>query len=123
LPAFLFGVGHLHHCGGAVGVEATAAIGSADAGIAGKDVRAAILAAQDCPLGEYCQTVNGGRSGAAYQCIRKDAVIEGHIDTIVGTVKRHRLHGGLLRLENFRRRFHRFRHHSHHYHLHHLLQS
>lgn len=113
------GVRDLHHCGRPVGAEAGRSICFADAGIAGENVGSAVFSAQNRPLGEYRKAIQCRRPGTAYNRIRQDPVVEGHIDTVVVLIKGHRLDGGLLRLENFRRRFHRFRHHSHHYHLHH----
>ena len=123
LAAEHHGIQHFHHSRGAVDAVNGNAVPAADAGVAGKHMGLAVFAAQHHPLGENHKTIQWHGSGRAYNGIGQNAVIECNINAVVIAVKCHRLDGGLLRLENFRRRFHRFRHHSHHYHLHHLLQS
>ena len=114
----------LHHSSGIIGNIAADTVCFVQPCVGAVDVRLAVLAAQHCPFGEYGHAVKSRRPGSADGGIRQNAVVEGHVDAVVVAVKSHRLDGGLLRLENFRRRFHRFRHRSHHYHLHRrLLQS
>lgn len=84
-------------------------------GVAAVDVGMAFLSAQHCPFGKYRQAVQRGGSGGADGGIGEDAVVECDIDAVMVPVKGYWLDGGLLRLENFRRRFHHFRHHLRRY--------
>ena len=86
------GVSDLHHGGGAVGVDGGGTVGFTQTGITAEDMGAAVFAAEDCPLGEYRKAVEGGRSGGADDCIGQYLIIEGDIDTVMITVKGHRLH-------------------------------
>ena len=104
------GVQYLHHGGGQVGEVTGHAVRLAQAGVAAVDMGVAFLTAEDGPFGEHSQAVEGGGATAADHGVGKDPIIEGHIDTVVVSVKGYGFDGGLLRLENFRRRFLRFRH-------------
>ena len=116
-PFLRIGVRDLHHGGGTFCGVSGQTVQVTDAGIAGKHMGSTVLTAQNHPLGEHRQAVKGNRSGAAGGGIRQNPVEEGHIDAVVVPVKGHRLDGGPLRLENFRRRFRQFRHRSHRHHL------
>ena len=115
------GIQYLHHCRGAICTVAAGTVRGAEPGVRAVNVCAAVLTAEHRPFGEHSEAVKGGGAVAANGGICQNAVIESDIHTVMVPVECHRFDGGLLRLENFRRRFHRFRHHSHHYHLHHLL--
>ena len=93
---------HLHHSSGTVGMDCCRPIGLTDTGIAAVDVCAAVLAAQNCPLGEYRKSVQRCRTGRSHHRIRKDSVIEGHINAVMVSVEGHRLHECLVRLEKSR---------------------
>ena len=110
------GIQHLHHSGGQIGAVAGGAVSIAQPGIAAENVGLALFPAEHRPLGEYRKAVQRRRPCGADGGVSKDPVVECHIDAVVAAVEGHRLHGGLLRLENFRRRFHHFRHHPRRYH-------
>ena len=90
--ALQIGVSDLHHGGGAVSAVVADAVGAAQAGVTGKDVGATVFSAKHCPFGEHCQTVQCCRTCTAYGGIGKDAIVEGHIDAVMGAVKSNRLH-------------------------------
>lgn len=107
-PAYLFGAHSLHHSGRQIGKEGGGTVETTQAGVAAVDMCPAVFSAEDCPLAEYRQTLQGVRSVAARHSIGQDPVIEGQIDTVMVSVKGNRFHGGLLRLENQSCHFHRF---------------
>ena len=82
----------LYHGGGAVGGEDGAAVGFFDAGVAGENVGAAVLAAKHRPLGEYRKTAQSRGTAGADHRVRQNAVVEGDVDTVVIPVKGDRLH-------------------------------
>lgn len=107
------GIQNLHHGGGNIGTVAADAVGFMQTGVAGEDVSRAVFAAEHRPFGKHGQTVQSGGAGRADGGIGKNPVVECDINAVVVPVKGYRLDGGLLRLENFRRRFHHFRHRHH----------
>ena len=86
------GVSDLHHRGGPVGAIPAGAVRTAKPGVAGVDVGAALLAAEDCPLGEHRKAVKCCRPAGAYCGIRQDPVIECNIDAVMLPVESHLLH-------------------------------
>lgn len=116
LPCQDHGIQNLHHSHRQIPAHGRQAVRGMDTGIAGKDMCCAVLTAKHRPFGKYRKAMERRRSCASHHGIGKDPVEEGHINTEMASVKGHRFHGGLLRLENFRRRFHHFRHHPRRYH-------
>ena len=53
---------------------------------------AAVLAAQHCPLGEAGHTMQGRWTIASDDCVGKNAVVEGHVDTVVVSIEGDRFH-------------------------------
>lgn len=94
------GIEHLYHGGGAVGGTQGTPVRTAKRGIASENVGPAVLTAQNSPLVEHSQSVEGrGAAGADYR-VRQHTVVEGNVDAIVVPIKSHRLHESLLRYEN-----------------------
>ena len=86
------GVSDFYHGGGAVGVDGSQTVGFAQAGVGSENMGAAVLAAENGPLAEYRQTVEGGRPVGANHRIGQDPVVEGDVDAVVIPVKGHRLY-------------------------------
>ena len=101
---YLFGAISLHHCRGQVSVEGGHPVALAKPGVAAEDMRLALLAAQDGPLGENGQSIECGRADASHDRIRQNPVVEGYIDAVVIPVESHRLHERLLRYEKLKGR-------------------
>ena len=89
LRTLRIGVHDLYYGGGTVGRSKGTAIGTADAGVACKNVSAAVFTAKDSPFAEHCQTAQS--SGAAWTVhgVSKDAVVKGDVDAVVIPVKGH----------------------------------
>lgn len=104
------GIQHLHHSSGKIGGEPGDSVGFIQPCVAAVDVGMAFFTAEHGPFGEHRKAVQGGGTSGADGSICKNPVVEADIDAVVIPIKGHRLDGGLLRLENFRRRFLRFRH-------------
>ena len=68
------------------------AVGSPQAGVGGEDVGPAVFAAEDGPLGEYCQAAEGGGHGGAGGGVGQDLIVEGDIDAVVVAVEGHGFH-------------------------------
>ena len=67
-------------------------VGAAQTGIAAEDVGPAVLAAQDGPLAEYSQSVEGRGTAGAYHRVRQHTVVESDVNAVVVPVKGDRLH-------------------------------
>ena len=91
-PAFLFGAHGLHYSRRQVVAQAAHAVRAAENGVASENVGAAVFAAEDCPLGKHGKTIKTGGPACANDGICKDPVEEGDIDTVVASVKCHRLY-------------------------------
>ena len=90
--ALRIGVSDLHYGSGAVCMNGGGPIGLTQTGITAEDMGAAVLAAENCPLGEDGQTVKGCRPGSADDSIRQHLIVEGYIDAVVVPVEGYRLH-------------------------------
>ena len=90
--AFLIGGSDLYHGGRTIGGRERAAVGFSDAGVAGENVGAAVLAAEHRPFGEYRETAQCRGTAGADHRVRQNAVVEGDVDTVVIPVKGDRLH-------------------------------
>ena len=86
------GVRDLHHRGGEIGQNLGVAVACADPGVTAEDVGAAVLAAQNGPLGKDGQTADGGAAAVAAGGISQNPVIEGDIDAVMMAVERNWLY-------------------------------
>lgn len=83
------GVSDLHHSDGTIGAHPGNAVNTADDGIAAENVGPTILAAEDGPLGEYRQTVKGGRMHGTGDGVCLNLIVEGYIDAIMVAIEGH----------------------------------
>ena len=86
------GVSDLHHSHGPVGPVAGDAVGFVNPGVAAENVGAAVLAAENGPLGEHRQTVKGHRMDGPGEGFAGDLIVEGHVDAVVVPVEGHRFY-------------------------------
>jgi len=86
------GVQGLHHGRGPVCQIPGNGLRRAGPQVAAVDVGAALLAAEDNPFGEDCQTAQRGRAVGPHNGVGQDPVVEGDVDAVVVSVKGHGLH-------------------------------
>ena len=101
---------HFDYSSGTIGVNAGQTVGLVQPGIGAVNVGTAVFSAQDGALGENGQAIQRSRARSADGGVSQNAVVESDVDAIMVLIEGYRFDGGLLRLENFRRRFLRFRH-------------
>ena len=95
------GVSDLHHGDGAVGAHPGDAVYAAQVGITAENVCPAVLSAEDGPLGEHRQTIEGCGVDGTGDGICLDLIVDGHIDAVVVAVECHRLYI-YIRIEQLR---------------------
>ena len=81
------GVSDLHHCSRQIGKQGRRSVEGTDAGVAAVDVSAAVFSTENRPFAEDCQTVQCGGACIAYHGIGQNAIVEGHIDTVMVPVE------------------------------------
>ena len=95
------GVSDLHYGCGEIGQYLCIAVAGTDAGVTAEDMGAAILTAENGPLGKDCQTADGGAAAVPGCGICQNPVIKGDIDAVMVAIEGHGLYfnGGI---EQFR---------------------
>ena len=82
----------LHHSGGTVGIATGRPVAFTQTGVAGENMGPAVLAAEYSPLAEHSKTVKCSRPCLTNGGICQYAVVEGHINAVVVSIKGHGFH-------------------------------